>query len=80
MVLSKEVGYMHPELKKVKAGDADLAVFSTYQVVKNSVGNVRAQPEGKERVARKVTLEKPDIRGQAEKESVRRLKQNDENN
>lgn len=30
MVMSKEVGYMHPELKKVKAGDADLAVFSTY--------------------------------------------------
>lgn len=30
MVMSKEVGYMHPELKKAEAGDADLAVFSTY--------------------------------------------------
>lgn len=34
MVMSKKVGYMLPELKKAKAEDADLAIFSTWQVVK----------------------------------------------
>lgn len=29
MVMSKDVGYMHPEFKKAKAGDADL-VSSTW--------------------------------------------------
>ena len=30
MVMPKEVGYTCPELKKAMAGDADLAVFSTW--------------------------------------------------
>ena len=30
MLMSKEVGPMCPELKKVKAGDADLVVFITW--------------------------------------------------
>lgn len=30
MVMSKKVGYMLPELKKAKAEDADLAIFSTW--------------------------------------------------
>lgn len=35
MVMSKEVGYMSPELRKATAGEADTVDFSTRQVAKN---------------------------------------------
>ena len=35
MVMSKEVGYMNPELRKATAGGADTVDFSTQQVAKN---------------------------------------------
>lgn len=82
MAMPKETGYMCPELKKATAGDADLEVFSTWQVVKNSqMGMWRYSQRvwhedrgllGKE-YWKNLTL-----RGQLEEESVRRLKQNAE--
>lgn len=35
VLMSKKAGYTCPELKKAKAGDADLAVSITWKIVKN---------------------------------------------
>lgn len=73
MLMSKEVGYRCPELKKAKAGDTDLAIFITWQAGRD----VRKQPKiGHKNRGRlgKGPWKNPVLRGQAEEESGGRLK------